>query len=72
MPLGAITTKITSSSPTISTLTELEIVTVMYCCRLPSTIAPISGPSQVAVPPMIGMAIELTAYSRPKAEEGCR
>src|SRR5689334_12884802 len=61
MPFGAITTKPTSSTPTISRLTAEEMVTVAICCNEPSRIAPISGPSQLVVPPIIGMAIELTA-----------
>ena len=72
IPLGATTTNATSSTPTIKTLTELEMVTVTYCCSVPSRMAPINGPAQLAVPPMIGIAIELTAYSRPNAEDGCR
>ena len=38
-----------------------EIVTVATCWTVPSNSAPISGPTQVVVPPIIGMAIELTA-----------
>ena len=38
--------------------------------RRPARIAPTSGPSQLVVPPIIGMAMELTAYS--KAEGGAR
>src|SRR5437763_172203 len=72
MPFGAMMTKPTSSNPTMSRLTAEEIVTVAICCREPSRIAPISGPTQLVVPPIIGMAIELTAYSRPNAEDGCR
>ena len=51
----------TSSTPTISRLTTEEMVTVAICCSVPSRMAPISGPTQVVVPPIIGMAIELTA-----------
>jgi hypothetical protein len=65
-------TKATSINPTISKLTADEIVTVAYCCAEPSRMAPTSGPTQLVVPPIIGMAIELTAYSRPKADCGCK
>ena len=61
MPFGAMITKATSSTPTISRLTAEEIVTVATCCSVPSRMAPISGPTQLVVPPIIGMAIELTA-----------
>ena len=72
MPFGAMITKATSIRPTISRLTAEEMVTVAYCCAEPSRMAPTSGPIQLVVPPIIGMAIELTAYSRPKADDGCR
>ena len=72
MPFGAMMTKATSSTPTISRLTADEIVTVATCWIVPSRSAPISGPIQVPVPPIIGMAIELTAYSSPNAEDGSR
>ena len=65
-------TNATSNNPTISRLTAEEIVTVAICCSEPSRIAPTKGPTQLVVPPMIGMAIELTPYSRPKADAGCR
>src|SRR5215471_4852937 len=71
-PLGAITTNPTSRRPTISRFTAEEMVTVAICCNEPSRMAPIRGPTQLVVPPMIGMAIELTPYSSPKAEAGCR
>ena len=54
-------TNATSSTPTISRLTADEMVTVMTCCSVPRRIAPISGPSQVVVPPIIGIAMEFTA-----------
>ena len=38
-----------------------EIVTVAICVRVPSRIDPISGPNHTVVPPISGMAIELTA-----------
>ena len=61
MPFGATMTNPTSSRPTISRLTADEIVTVAICCSEPSRMAPISGPTQLVVPPISGMAIELTA-----------
>ena len=44
----------------IATTAE-EIVTVASCCSVPSRIAPTSGPTQLVVPPIIGIAIALTA-----------
>src|SRR5258706_4082733 len=70
MPSGAATTKITSMTPTASTLISEEIVTVTTCCTPPSRIAPITGPSQCAVPPMIGIASAFTAWFRLNAEFG--
>ena len=61
MPVGAMMTQSTIRRPTIRRLTEDEMVTVATCCSEPSRIAPISGPIQLVVPPIIGMAIELTA-----------
>src|SRR5580704_5369243 len=61
MPLGATMTKPTSSSPTTRRPSSDEKVTLAHCCRLATTMAPTSGPIQVVVPPIIGMAIELTA-----------
>ena len=61
MPFGAMITKATSSTPTISRLTADEIVTRAICWIEPSRSAPISGPIQLLVPPIIGMAIEFTA-----------
>src|SRR5262249_18805646 len=72
IPLGAMMTKATNSRPTIRRLTAEEMVTVAICCNDPSRIAPISGPTQLVVPPIIGMAMELTAYSSPEADEGWR
>src|SRR6185437_9068229 len=72
IPFGAMMTKAISSTPTSSTLTADEIVTVVTCCSVPSKIVPITGPIQLVVPPMRGMAIELTAYSSPNAEAGAR
>ena len=61
MPFGATMTKATRMTPTSSRLTADEIVTVAICCSEPSKIGPISGPTQLVVPPISGMAIELTA-----------
>ena len=47
-PFGAMITKATSSTPTISRLTADEIVTVATCWIVPSRIAPTSGPIQLA------------------------
>src|SRR5262249_4147715 len=71
IPFGAMLTKATSR-PTMSGLTAEEMGTVAICCNDPSRTAPISGPTQLVVPPIIGMAMELTAYSSPKADEGWR
>src|ERR1039458_1710160 len=71
-PLGAMMTKATSSRPTISRFTAEEMVTVAICCSEPSRMVPTSGPIQLVVPPIIGMAIELTAYSRPNVDAGCK
>ena len=54
-------TQSTRRRPTISRFTADEMVTVAICCSVPSRIEPISGPIQDVVPPIIGMAIELTA-----------
>src|SRR5688572_30641532 len=54
-PSGASTTKSTSSTPTTSTLTSPEIVTVMICCSEPRSSAPMIGPSQCDMPPMIAL-----------------
>ena len=56
MPFGATTTNTTSITPTTSTLTSEEIVTVTICCMVPSRMAPSTGPIQCAVPPIIGIA----------------
>src|SRR6476469_3750552 len=71
-PFGAITTNATSKRPTIRRFTGEEMVTEAICCSEPSRMAPITGPTQLVVPPMIGMAMEFTPYSSPKAEAGCR
>src|SRR5262249_10586834 len=70
IPLGAMPTNTTSSTPTSRRLTAERMVTVAICCMEPSRIAPMSGPAQLVVPPIIGMAIELTAYCRPNVPAG--
>ena len=70
MPWGATMMNTTSSTPTIRTLTSDEIVTVAISWIEPSRRAPTTGPYQVAVPPIIGMAIALTAITRLKADNG--
>src|SRR4029079_13118924 len=72
IPFGATITKPISSRPTRSRLTADEIVTLATCCNVPSSSVPTRGPTQLMVPPIIGMAIEFTAYSRPNADCGCR
>src|SRR5262249_46292318 len=71
-PLGAITTNATSRRPTISRFAAKELRPVAFCRterrRGPRT----RGPPHLVAPPMIGMAIELTPYSSPKADAGCR
>ena len=42
-------------------LTADEIVTVASCCNEPSSTAPTSGPAQLVVPPISGIAMALTA-----------
>src|SRR6202022_3736498 len=56
MPLGAMTTKTISRTPTISRLSAEGIVTVASCWIVPSNTAPITGPSQLVMPPIIGIA----------------
>ncbi|NCV39369.1 MAG: ATP-binding cassette domain-containing protein [Betaproteobacteria bacterium] len=70
IPSGATTTKTTSKRPTTRTFNSLEIVTVTICCKLESRMAPITGPIQWDMPPMIGIASADTAYSRLKVEAG--
>src|SRR5262245_16205457 len=60
-PSGASTTKSTSTTPTIKRLSSDEIVTVATCCAVPRRTAPITGPSHVVVPPIIGIASAFTA-----------
>src|SRR6185437_12114060 len=61
MPLGAMMTKATSSTPTISRLSAEEMVTVTTCCTVPRNTAPMIGPIQLVMPPINGMAMLLTA-----------
>src|SRR5215471_3909893 len=61
MPLGAMTTKPMSRTPTISRLRAEEIVTVANCWIVPSSTAPMIGPIQLVMPPIIGIATLLTA-----------
>src|SRR2546426_2872466 len=56
IPSGARTTKATSTTPTMNRFISEEIVTVASCCAVPSSTAPITGPTQLVVPPIIGMA----------------
>ena len=63
MPFGAMMTKATSSRPTISRFTAEEMVTVTICWTEPSSTAPISGPAQLVVPPIRGMAMLLTVLA---------
>src|SRR5579885_1091106 len=61
MPFGATTTKNTNSAPTINRLSADEMVTVAHCWIVPSSSAPITGPSHIDVPPISGMAMAFTA-----------
>src|SRR5262249_6005840 len=61
MPCGARITKPTSRRPVISTLTADEMVTLIYCWSPPTSTAPTTGPIQLDVPPINGMAMALTA-----------
>src|SRR5882672_10454407 len=70
MPFGASVTKSTSSTPTIRRFQAEDTVTCTSCCTVPSRIAPISGPIQLIMPPISGMAMLLTAYDRLNAELG--
>ena len=56
MPSGAPTTNSTSMTPSTSTLTSDEMVTVRSCCVVPSRMAPTTGPIQCAVPPISDIA----------------
>ena len=72
MPFGAMMTKATSSSPTMQQVDRRGDRDGRDLLQRASRIAPISGPTQLVVPPIIGMAIEFTAYSSPNADDGCR
>src|SRR6516162_3668058 len=61
MPLGAMITKAIRSRPTISRFNADEIVTVASCWIVPNRIAPITGPTQLVMPPINGIATLLTA-----------
>src|SRR5206468_6595178 len=56
MPSGAPTTNSTSITPSTSTFTSDEMVTVSNCCVVLSRIAPTIGPDQCAVPPISDIA----------------
>ena len=56
MPSGAPTTNNTNITPSISTFTSDEMVTVSNCCVVLSNIAPMTGPIQCAVPPIKDIA----------------
>src|SRR6516162_202790 len=72
MPLGAIITKAINSTPTINRFSAEEIVTVASCWIVPNRIAPITGPTQLVMPPISGIATLLTAYERLKLDAGSR
>src|SRR5580704_1851280 len=61
MPLGAMMTNRISSTPTISRFKAEEIVTVASCWIVPSRIEPMTGPIQLVMPPITGIATLLTA-----------
>src|SRR6266851_183402 len=61
MPFGASVTKSTSSTPTMSRFQADETVTWTTCCTVPRRTAPMSGPIQLIMPPMSGMAMLFTA-----------
>ena len=63
-------TKPTSTTPTRNTLSSEEMVTEMISCAVPSSSAPTTGPYQNAVPPIIGMAMALTAIVSENADCG--
>src|SRR2546430_8051848 len=51
--LPILTTKRISSTPTIRRLSAEEIVTVANCWMVPSSTAPMIGPTQLVIPPII-------------------
>jgi hypothetical protein len=60
-PCGAATTNRINKAPTINTLSSDDTVTLITCCVVASRIAPITGPSQLEVPPITGIASADTA-----------
>src|SRR3984893_11855590 len=66
MPLGAIITNTIKRTPTISRFSADEIVTVASCWMVPSSTAPTIGPTQLVMPPIIGIATLLPAEERLK------
>src|SRR6185503_10832159 len=70
MPSGARTTKATSTTPTMKRFISEEMVTVASCWAVPSSTAPMIGPTQLVVPPIMGMASAFTAQSSANAELG--
>ena len=64
IPLGATMTKTINSSPTISRFSAEEIVTVATCWIVPSRIAPITGPIQLVMPPISGIATAVDRIGR--------
>src|SRR6266478_3560976 len=56
IPSTATTKNSTSITPSTSTFTSDEMVTVSSCCVEPNRIAPTTGPAQCAVPPISDIA----------------
>src|SRR2546430_17395957 len=54
IPPGARTTNATSTTPTMNRFISEEIATVASCCPVPSSTGPITGPTQLALPPTTG------------------
>src|SRR3990170_2134619 len=61
IPCGASMTKATRTIPTMRRFSSEEMVTVATCWAVPSRTAPMTGPTHVVVPPIIGIARLLTA-----------
>src|SRR5205823_547339 len=70
IPFGASVTNATSSTPTISRFHADEMVTCTICCTEPRSTAPITGPTQLIMPPISGIAMLFTAYERLNAALG--
>src|SRR3984957_15868647 len=70
MPSGAATTNSTSITPSTSTFTSEEMVTVSNCCVVLNRIAPTTGPTQCTVPPISDIASTDTEYSRLNDADG--